>query len=238
MRRRLAIGDIHGGFKAMRQVLDKAKFKKDKDILIVIGDVVDGWPDSYECIEYLRKVKHLVLIMGNHDVWFIDWLKTGVTPQIWTKQGGKATMHSYQFREAEDITNAIKFFEQALPYWLSPDNKLFVHGGLQVNLPLSEQDRTEMMWDRSLLEYAKQCHYTKGCNVPKKLGVYDEIYIGHSTTTNFSDIPIKLCNVWCIDQGGGYEGKLSVIDVDTNEFWQSDNLKTFYPTHNGRIWRT
>jgi len=41
-------------------------------------------------------------------------------------------------------------------------------------------------------------------------------------------------NVWLLDQGGGYEGKLSILDIKTKEFWQSDKSDTLYPDHLGR----
>ena len=47
--RTLVIGDIHGNFKAMAQALDRAKFVPNKDRLITLGDVVDGY-------------KHIVLL--------------------------------------------------------------------------------------------------------------------------------------------------------------------------------
>ncbi|MBM3246586.1 MAG: hypothetical protein FJZ13_04585, partial [Candidatus Omnitrophica bacterium] len=34
--------------------------------------------------------------------------------------------------------------------------------------------------------------------------------------------PIHVCNVWNIDTGAGWSGKLTIMDVDTKEYWQSD----------------
>ena len=45
MKRTLAIGDIHGGFKALEEVLDKAQVTEN-DTLIFLGDYVDGWSES------------------------------------------------------------------------------------------------------------------------------------------------------------------------------------------------
>ena len=42
------------------------------------------------------------------------------------------------------------------------------------------------------------------------------------------------CNVWNLDTGGGYEGRLTIMDINTKEFWQSDNMKTLYPNERGR----
>ena len=34
--------------------------------------------------------------------------------------------------------------------------------------------------------------------------------------------------------GLGFEGRLTIMDVDTKEFWQSDDLRTLYPNEKGR----
>ncbi len=67
MKRRLVLGDLHGNFKALKQVFKRAKFDYKKDELIIIGDVVDGYSYSYEVVEELIKVKNKTLVLGNHD---------------------------------------------------------------------------------------------------------------------------------------------------------------------------
>ena len=32
-----------------------------------------------------------------------------------------------------------------------------------------------------------------------------------------------------MDTGAGYEGKLSIMNVDTEDFWQSDKVSDLYP---------
>lgn len=36
------------------------------------------------------------------------------------------------------------------------------------------------------------------------------------------------------DVHGGYKGKLTIMDIDTKEFWQSDFLDILYPDDLGR----
>ena len=38
------VGDIHGAHKALVQVLERSGLDRESDTLIVLGDVVDGWP--------------------------------------------------------------------------------------------------------------------------------------------------------------------------------------------------
>jgi len=94
MKRTLALGDVHGAHKALKQVLEKSSFDKEEDRLIFLGDIVDGWSESYECVEELLTIKNLITIKGNHCDWFIKWINTGIHPDGW-RQGGYTTLQSY-----------------------------------------------------------------------------------------------------------------------------------------------
>lgn len=52
MSRTLVVGDIHGGLKALEQILERANVT-DKDKLIFLGDYVDGWSESSQVINAL-----------------------------------------------------------------------------------------------------------------------------------------------------------------------------------------
>ena len=56
-KRQLVLGDVHGGCGSMMQCLECSKFTDD-DELIVLGDVVDGWPESKQCIDELLKIRN------------------------------------------------------------------------------------------------------------------------------------------------------------------------------------
>ncbi|MCA9398849.1 MAG: metallophosphoesterase, partial [Candidatus Omnitrophica bacterium] len=51
-----AIGDIHGAYKALIQCLERSGFDYQKDRLIVLGDVCDGYPQAKKCISELLKI--------------------------------------------------------------------------------------------------------------------------------------------------------------------------------------
>ncbi len=81
--KRYVVGDIHGNYNALKQVLKKAKFDYSKDELIIIGDVVDGYNCSYEVVEELLKIKNKVFIIGNHDC--VDEKTEALTKVGWKK---------------------------------------------------------------------------------------------------------------------------------------------------------
>lgn len=41
-------------------------------------------------------------------------------------------------------------------------------------------------------------------------------------------------NVWNLDTGAAFRGKLSCMDIKTKKVWQSDEVYTLYPTEKGR----
>lgn len=229
--RTLVIGDIHGNFKALKQCLELANFNPKTEQLISLGDLVDGYPQSKECVDLLMTFPNFILIESNHDDWFVDWLRTGAQPNIWTSQGGLATLKSFDYTFKSSY---LDFFEKRIP-WYQLNGKIFVHGGFNPSVPIEEQDPYHLTWDRDLMYYAYDCHNTKSCTIPKPLKKYDTIYVGHTTTENFGSTgPLKLCNVWCLDTGAGWNGRLTIMDIDTEEYWQSDTGLSLYGPNQGK----
>jgi len=225
------IGDIHGGHKALLQCFDRSKFDYDNDLLICLGDVVDGWPETPQCIEELLKIRNLIYIIGNHDVWAKAWLDSGEEEYLWLSQGGQATKDAY-LNNQQLLTKHRSFFDIAKSYYIDDKNRLFVHGGFDPSIDIKLQSQTDITWDRSLFETAR----LKGYNGPdKKITKYSEVFIGHTSTISFGiKEPIKMCEVWNLDTGGGWEWKLSIMDINTKEYWQSDIVSKLYPNIRGR----
>lgn len=232
--RHLVVGDIHGGFRALKQVLERAKFNPAEDHLISLGDVADGWPEVKECFEYLVSLPHMTLIIGNHDDWFLDWAVGGDAEELWTSQGGQATLDSYG-SDRKNVPDNVIGMLRAAPNVVRDDlDRVFVHGGIEPEVPLGKQKRAYTLWDRNLLTWAFRKHQSKP---DFKYGGYKEIYVGHTATTFWGkDRPVQACNVIAMDTGGGWEGKLSVMDIDTKEVWQSDDVGSLYPgVEHGRM---
>jgi serine/threonine protein phosphatase 1 len=45
---------------------------------------------------------------------------------------------------------------------------------------------------------------------------------------------MQACNVWNVDTGAAFLGKLSALNVETKDFWQSDIVQQLYPNEKGR----
>jgi len=56
--------------------------------------------------------------------------------------------------------------------------------------------------------------------------LYDKVFVGHTTTQgimrdNNHCTPVKFCNLICMDCGAGNDGKLAIMDVNSEKFWVS-----------------
>ncbi len=236
-----AIGDIHGGLKALIQLLNKLEVK-DEDTLVFVGDYVDGWSESAQVIQFLIELSekiNCVFIKGNHDVWCENWLKTDEVNPTWYMHGGKETMESYSGFSEDIKKKHLTLFESMPLYFIDNENRLFVHAGFtSMHGVKKEVFKESLYFDRTLFEMALTMdkRIKKDSELyPQRLKHYSEIYIGHTPTINFNvDVPMHAVNVWNIDTGAAFTGKLSAININTKEFFQSDNLPALYPNEKGR----
>jgi serine/threonine protein phosphatase 1 len=225
--RTFVLGDIHGGHRALTQCLERCDFSYAEDRLIFLGDATDGWSESPQVLEELLQIENFVYILGNHDNWFINWLSAGWEPYIWLSQGGESTIESYRHPEWVERRPAhLELLQSAVLCFVDDEDRLFVHGGFDRRASLDYQKKDYIIRDR-------QVFYSTA-------GVRDfkEVYIGHTPTTTVDrDYPLNFGssdNVWRLDTGAGWHGRLSIMEVETRKFWQSDPVGDLYPDEEGR----
>ncbi len=239
--RTLVIGDIHGGLRALHQIMERANVTP-KDTLIFLGDYVDGWSQSPQVIDYLIELKttnNCIFIRGNHDELLLDWLTKTKDNPLWYHHGGESTVLAYENISAETIKNHIEFIQSLQNYHLDEQNRLFIHAGFtNMNGVDYEYFPRLFYWDRTLWETAlaldKKMKKTD-LFYPKRLTLYEEIYIGHTPVSRINKTtPVNMVNIWNIDTGAAFKGPLTIMDVNTKEFWQSEPLPSLYPSEKGR----
>ncbi|MCA0152019.1 metallophosphoesterase family protein [Winogradskyella vincentii] len=239
--RNLVIGDIHGGLKALVQLIEQLKVKSG-DKLVFLGDYVDGWSESAQVIQYLIELSNTVkcvFIKGNHDVWCEDWLREGLANPVWLAHGGKETVESYSEFTVEEKKQHLQFFQAMELFHLDKANRLYVHAGFtSMHGVQREYEIRNFYFDRTLWEMAltmdKRITRTSD-RYPQRLTHYSEIYIGHTPTLNYHKYePMNAANVWNIDTGAAFTGRLSAMNVDTKEVFQSDPVTYLYPNEQGR----
>jgi serine/threonine protein phosphatase 1 len=242
--RTIVIGDIHNNFFALNDVITQINPVIEEDTLIFLGDYVDGWPDCSRTLSYLQsldKIYNCIFIKGNHDVYAETFLSTGVCHPDWKNNGGYSTYDDLLGKfesnpEQRDIY--LKFFKKLHLYYIDDNNNLFIHGGFDPERTLSKNKKFYgeeiFYWDRDLVNklHNKDLSGIKTDEYIKKVkNSFNEIYVGHTTTQQYdSELkPLNFYNLWMVDTGAGWSGKLTAMDIDTKEIWQSNYGNIYYP---------
>lgn len=113
-------------------------------------------------------------------------------------------------------------------------NNFFVHGGFDRNQYidyLTFANPTDFYWNRSLWEKAL-CFQDNGEDNDFFIAEnFKQIFIGHSCTLKWdqTSTPMHAAKkIWNVDTGAGWYGRLTFMDVDTFEYWQSDTCKEIF----------
>ena len=241
MARIFAIGDIHGALKALEQLMERI-VPATNDRFIFTGDYVDGWSQSAGVINWLMQFSRqhdCIFIGGNHDSWCESWLGGGAADPVWLFHGGQATVNSYAAVTDNEKQNHYHFFRQMQGYFIDDANRLFIHAGFtSMHGPEKERDVTDFMWDRTLWETALCLNKNLPASslfYPRRLKLFHEIYIGHTPTINYGQFePMQAANVWNVDTGAAFNGKVSAIEINSKQVVQSDVVQQLYPSETGR----
>lgn len=241
MGRILILGDQHGALKAVKQVLERCNFNPKEDLLISLGDVVDGWSESSKLVQFYIDLSEECLykplfIKGNHDDYCHKWLKGGLPKMEWLMQGGKSTVESYINTGYINKKSHLNFFNEMFDFYIDTKNRGYVHAGFTSPKGLGYDGYHTYYWDRSLWKQALNNDIEL---LPKEfnmLEAHKEIFIGHTPTLNWNETePMNKYNIWNLDTGAGFgAGKLTIMDVNTKEIWQSDVVSSLYPDEKGR----
>ena len=244
MSRTLVIGDIHGGLRALLQVMERANVTPN-DTLIFLGDYVDGWSESPQVLDFLIQLKTTntcVFLRGNHDELLLDWFinhNENIDEGMWFMHGGEATVMAYQNVSEDQKQLHIAFLKSLQDYYLDKKNRLFIHAGFTYMNGIQHEYFPKLFyWDRTLWETALSLDESiakDNPKYPKRLTLYNEIYIGHTPVTRIGKtVPIQKACVWNVDTGAAFKGPLTIMDIDTKQFWQSDFLNDLYSNEKGR----
>ena len=150
-----AIGDIHGRYDKLCVLMDKIDIDLDSETLVFLGDYIDRGPQSFEVVEYMidlrKRHSNIVFLKGNHEEMFEKYI-SGEDRLTYLFNGGQQTLDSYMSRSRETDEPLIPAehlsFIKSLVMYYETDNYIFVHAGLQKNVPLAEQKSEDLLWIR------------------------------------------------------------------------------------------
>lgn len=217
--RLLVIGDIHGFLTPLNLLLDHLKPDLE-DTLVTLGDYIDRGPQSKDVLLKLIQLKtltNLQMLIGNHDLMFLESIHFKRFNTDWLLYGGLQTLESF----GVDLANPdfqlfdakiVDFLKSECSRYWEDEKHIFVHAGVDPSLPLDQQTDKLLFWDKLDPNF---CGHQSG----------KKVVCGHTRQT--SGQPLNLKNLLCLDTnvyGGGW---LTCCDLNSMEYWQANALGEF-----------
>jgi serine/threonine protein phosphatase 1 len=143
------IGDIHGCYAELRELLDKAALAAD-DQIVAIGDIVDRGPQSAEVVAFFQQTPNAYSILGNHERKHIRSFRGEI------EAADSQRITRAQIGEA-DYPAAVTFMD-SFPRYLELADALLVHGLYEPGIPLTEQKETVVVGTLTGEAYLRE-HY-------------------------------------------------------------------------------
>jgi len=211
-RRIFAVGDIHGCYDKLVEMMKILPWKRNSgDLLLFIGDYIDRGPKSREVVELLVKLRNaggeFVFLKGNHEKMLLDYYIQQKDQMLYVANGGAETIASYVEgaigRKAFVLPEDHLEFLLGLELYYETEDYIFVHAGLRDGVPLDEQTEEDMLWIREEFIYS----------------AYDwqkRVIFGHTALETPFVTPGKIG----IDTGAVYGNKLTTVELPRMKFYQ------------------
>ncbi len=165
-KRIFVVSDIHGHCTILKAALDKSGFDRDNPnhLLICCGDYFDRGNENVEVLQFFERLKHKVLLRGNHEDLLLKLLQTGKLQPHHYINGTMRTLENFfgkyvidpvddtiDFSGKTRITDRLcQFIEETVDYY-ETENYVFVHGWLAENAltPESRRNAGKEAWGKA-----------------------------------------------------------------------------------------
>jgi len=200
-----AIGDIHGSYTKLRNLLDRCTEHRGATEyrIVFLGDYIDRGPGSQQVVELLintqsRAPDRVTCLRGNHEDMLLNAVHYGEHAP-WLANGGGTTLASYRVSRADDIQPAHLNWFRSLPIAIADPKRLYVHAGVRPGVPLQQQSGHDLLWIREPF-----------LSDPRDHG----LYIVHGHTPIRSGMPELRRNRLNLDTGAYFGGPLTAAVFD------------------------
>ena len=231
MRRRIAIGDVHGCSKTLQTLIEGGINPDKKDELYFVGDLIDRGPSTREVLDYLLELKskgfNIHVVRGNHEDIFLKAHEDESFVNAWFSNGAEETLNSFDAPEIiprnqeclKIIPEKYLKFIMEMPLYYNLSDCIIVHAGLNFESDDILKDEHAMLWSRHM-------NYLPG-KVNSKTIIHGHTPIPVSTIKNIVNDP--KCKILNIDAGCVYKyrddlGVLVALDIDKREMITQENI--------------
>lgn len=218
MSRRLFIGDIHGHYDGLMQLVAMIA-PTQQDTLHFVGDLIDRGPKSAQVVEFVR-TNNYPCVLGNHEHLLLNAFPDK-DPNLgafqgWLNSGGQPTLTSYPTTEA--LLEHVDWLK-TLPLYLDLGDVFLVHAGLDPQKAIAQQTQMDLCWIRDVF------HSQVSSFFPDK-----RIITGHTITFTLPGVkPGEIAQGpgWLDIDTGAYHPKsgwLTAVDIDYGLVYQVNTI--------------
>lgn len=202
MARTIVIGDIHGCFDELSDLLTAINLRAD-DRIVAVGDLVTKGPKNREVLDLFISDDRFSSVIGNHDRKLRQRMR-GEPVQLTSEQ-------RMALAELDVDRERYSNYLRSLPYVIDLDSHLVVHAGIRPGVPLHEQMASDLTEIR-----------TMGADPARRKGVaWYDVYRGPKTIL-FGHWPKKkphrARHAIGLDTGCVYGRRLTAYIIEGDEF--------------------
>lgn len=194
MPRTIVIGDIHGCFDELMELLQQLELK-DEDFLLSLGDIVDRGNKSLEVYQFFKNRPNSKVLMGNHERKHLKGILNYAQEIVKVQFGSKYP----------SFLNWL----QTLEYTHETPEAIIVHAAFEPNKSLSEQKEDVLSGSTSGERYLTQKLPAESFWQEHYQGEKPIIY-GHHVV---GDFPKIVNNTYGIDTGACHGGYLTALEL-------------------------
>jgi len=200
--RDFVVGDIHGMFNSLEELLEKVSFDPNIDRVFSVGDMIDRGNESYRVLEFLNK-PWFFSIMGNHESMLLDSRVSEHNLHNWTKYNGGAWWKELSKETQDNIHHKIA----KLPYLFEIETAIGCIGIAHADLP-SDRNWVDIIktisTDHELKQYVLWSRLRhkkmKVSNTTNPIDGIQLVVMGHTP----HKAPLHMENIFYIDTGATY----------------------------------
>ena len=127
------IGDVHGCYYTLKELVDKIKNKYPNIKIFCVGDLVDRGNNSFEVIKFVVAEK-IQWVIGNHDFMFYSNMRDpySLMAKSWNYNGAETTLASYK----DKLNQMDKHLDLIInsPLFFNLDDCFISHAGISKSL--------------------------------------------------------------------------------------------------------
>jgi hypothetical protein len=202
MGRTIVIGDLHGCFDELSDLLKQVELRTD-DRVIAVGDLITKGPKNPEVLDLFIADDRFASVIGNHD---------RALRQYWRGEPIRLTKEQrITVEELESQRERYSAYLRSLPFTINLGSHLVVHAGLRPGVPLRRQMASDLTEIR-----------TMGADPSRRRGIpWYGVYRGKRIVL-FGHWPAKTPRLAPraigLDTGCVYGGRLTGYIIESSQF--------------------